>query len=51
MPASLAESAAWPVAGRKFPQGAVDAEAAGPLSVLAHWATLKGLIGFPLPTK
>ena len=35
----------------EFPQGAVDAEAAGPLTVLVHWATLKGLVGLPLPTK
>lgn len=35
----------------EFGQGTVDAEAAGPLTVLVHWPTLKGLIGLPLPTK
>ena len=35
----------------EFGQGAVDAEAAGPITVLVHWPTLKGLIGLPLPTK
>jgi hypothetical protein len=35
----------------EFGQGAVDAEAAGPLTVLVHWPTLKGLIALPLPQK
>jgi hypothetical protein len=35
----------------EFGQGAVDFEAAGPLTVLVHWPTLKGLIGLPLPTR
>lgn len=35
----------------EFGQGAVDAEAAGPMTVLVHWPTLKGLVGLPLPQK
>lgn len=33
----------------EFAQGAVDYEAAGPLTVLVHWPTLNGLVGLPLP--
>jgi alkylhydroperoxidase/carboxymuconolactone decarboxylase family protein YurZ len=35
----------------EFGQGAVNYEAAGPMTVLVHWPTLKGLIGLPVPAK